>query len=122
MDAGRVDIVFTGADRIARNGDTANKIGTYGLAVSRAIRACRSTPPHRRPPSMPRRNGDEIPVEERAASENTSRFPALNPAFDVTPAELIDAVVTEEGVRRLSARRMRLLVLAAGYAGRGSTR
>jgi methylthioribose-1-phosphate isomerase len=101
MEAGRVDIVFTGADRIAANGDTANKIGTYGLAVLArhhdlpfVVVAPTSTI------DAEAQSGDAIPIEERGAAEITTRFPAFNPAFDITPAELIDAVVTEEGVRR----------------------
>ena len=101
MEAGRVDIACTGADRIAANGDTANKIGTYGLAVLArhhdvpfVVVAPTSTVDTDTP------TGDAIPIEERAPEEITARFPALNPAFDVTPAELIDAIVTEEGVRR----------------------
>jgi methylthioribose-1-phosphate isomerase len=101
MEAGRVDIVLTGADRIAANGDTANKIGTYGLAVLArhhdlpfVVVAPTSTV------DAEAQSGDAIPIEERGAAEITARFPAFNPAFDITPAELIDAVVTEEGVRR----------------------
>ena len=98
---GLVDVVLTGADRIAANGDTANKIGTYGLAVLArhhdvpfVVVAPTSTIDH------DALDGDAIPIEERSASEVSERFPAFNPAFDVTPAELIDAIVTEDGVRR----------------------
>ena len=98
---GLVDIVVTGADRIASNGDTANKIGTYSLAVlarhhdvTFAVVAPTSTVD---PDTV---DGAAIPIEERDAGEITSRFPAVNPAFDVTPAELIDAIVTEDGIRR----------------------
>ena len=101
MEAGRVDIVFTGADRIAANGDTANKIGTYGLAVLArhhdvpfVVVAPTSTL------DAEAASGDAIPIEERSAAEMSDRFPAFNPAFDITPAELIHAIVTEEGVRR----------------------
>jgi methylthioribose-1-phosphate isomerase len=101
MAAGEVDVVFTGADRIAANGDTANKIGTYGLAVLAShhglpfyVVAPSSTVDHATP------SGNEIPIEERAPSEVTARFPARNPAFDVTPADLITAIVTEHGVHR----------------------
>jgi methylthioribose-1-phosphate isomerase len=101
MARGLVDIVLTGADRIAANGDTANKIGTYGLAVLArhhdvpfVVVAPTSTIDH------DALDGDAIPIEERAPEEITTRFPAVNPAFDITPAELIDAIVTEEGVRR----------------------
>jgi methylthioribose-1-phosphate isomerase len=99
MAAGEVDLVVTGADRIARNGDAANKIGTYSLAVLAAH--------HRLPlyvvaptstvdPATP--DGAAIPIEERDPAEVTSRFRARNPAFDVTPAALIAAIVTEDGV------------------------
>ncbi|HZC75326.1 MAG TPA: S-methyl-5-thioribose-1-phosphate isomerase [Gaiellaceae bacterium] len=101
MAGGEVDLVVTGADRIAANGDTANKIGTYSLAVLAAHHAIpfyvvaptstldRGTP-----------DGSAIPIEERDPAELTSRFPARNPAFDVTPAALIAAIVTEGGVHR----------------------
>ena len=101
MAGGEVDCVVTGADRIAANGDTANKIGTYSLAVLAA---------HHRLPlyviaptssvDLATATGAEIPIEERAGAELTSRFPARNPAFDVTPAGLIAAIVTEHGVHR----------------------
>jgi methylthioribose-1-phosphate isomerase len=96
---GEVDVVVTGADRIARNGDTANKIGTYTLAVLANhhdlpfyVVAPSSTVDH----STTR--GAEIPIELRDPAEVSTRFPARNPAFDVTPAELITAIVTEHGV------------------------
>jgi len=99
--AGEVDCVLVGADRIAANGDTANKIGTYPLAVLSArhevpftVVAPTSTVDLETP------NGAEIPIEERDPAEVSSRFPARNPAFDVTPAELISAIVTELGVNR----------------------
>jgi methylthioribose-1-phosphate isomerase len=101
MSRGEVDCVVTGADRIAANGDAANKIGTYGLAVAAAhhglplyIVAPTSTIDLATP------TGAEIPIEERPATEVSARFPARNPAFDVTPADLIAAIVTEDGVRR----------------------
>jgi len=101
MARGEVDAVLTGADRIAANGDTANKIGTYTLAVL-AHR-------HRIPfyvvaPSstvdLATPTGSRIPIEERPGEEISVRFAARNPAFDVTPAELISVIVTEHGVRR----------------------
>jgi methylthioribose-1-phosphate isomerase len=101
MAAGEVDCVITGADRIAANGDTANKIGTYGLAVLAAHHGLPLyvvAPTSTLDPETP--SGGEIPIEERAAGEVTERFPARNPAFDVTPAELIAAIVTERGVHR----------------------
>ena len=101
MARGEVTHVLTGADRIAANGDTANKIGTYGLAVLAAhhgipfyVVAPTSTVDLTTP------TGDEIPIEERDSREVTTRFAARNPAFDVTPASLIAAIVTEQGVHR----------------------
>jgi methylthioribose-1-phosphate isomerase len=101
MAAGEVDAVLTGADRIAANGDTANKIGTYGLAVLAGhheipfyVVAPSSTVDHATA------TGAGIPIEERDPAEVTSRFPARNPAFDVTPAKLVTAIVTEHGVHR----------------------
>jgi methylthioribose-1-phosphate isomerase len=100
MAAGEVDCVVTGADRIAANGDTANKIGTYSLAV---LAAHHELPFYIVAPTstidLETATGADIPIEERAASELTARFPARNPAFDVTPAALITAIVTEHGVR-----------------------
>jgi methylthioribose-1-phosphate isomerase len=99
MGAGEVDIVITGADRIAANGDTANKIGTYGLAVlarHHGIPFLIVAPTSTIDPDAA--SGAAIPIEERDGAEVTTRFTARNPAFDVTPAELITAIVTEEGV------------------------
>jgi methylthioribose-1-phosphate isomerase len=101
MARGEVDCVVTGADRIAANGDTANKIGTYGLAVAAAHHGLPLyvvAPTSTLDPDTP--TGAEIPIEERAGAELTDRFEARNPAFDVTPAPLIAAIVTEEGVHR----------------------
>ena len=101
MGAGRVDLVITGADRIAANGDAANKIGTYGLAVlahHHEIPFVIVAPTSTIDPLA--RSGADIPIEERDGAEVTGRFPALNPAFDVTPARLIAAIVTEDGVHR----------------------
>jgi methylthioribose-1-phosphate isomerase len=101
MAGGEVDCVVTGADRIAANGDTANKIGTYSLAVLAAhhgiplfVVAPTSTV------DLATASGADIPIEERLGAELTTRFPARNPAFDVTPARLIAAIVTEHGVQR----------------------
>lgn len=107
MRKGEVQAVIVGADRIAANGDTANKIGTYGLAVlARAhevpfyVAAPLSTIDFQLP------TGDEIPIEERGAEEvilagSTRLAPegvaVYNPAFDVTPAPLITAIITERG-------------------------
>ncbi len=105
-----IDLVIVGADRIARNGDTANKIGTYGLAILAAhhgipfyVAAPRSTF------DFSIESGASIHIEERAASEVTAFggtvvAPAgaqvFNPAFDVTPGHLVTAFVTEYGVIR----------------------
>jgi methylthioribose-1-phosphate isomerase len=101
MAAGEVDCVITGADRIAANGDTANKIGTYSLAV---LARYHDLPLYIVAPSttvdLQTPDGSEIPIEERDAAEITERFAARNPAFDVTPAGLVEAIVTETGVHR----------------------
>jgi methylthioribose-1-phosphate isomerase len=99
MARGEVDCVLTGADRIAANGDTANKIGTYGIAVAarhHGVPLFVVAPTTTLDPDLP--SGSEIPIEERDPSEISERFPARNPAFDVTPAELVTAIVTEVGV------------------------
>jgi methylthioribose-1-phosphate isomerase len=101
MAAGEVDCVVTGADRIAANGDTANKIGTYSLAV---LASHHDIPLYVVAPTstvdLATATGAEIPIEERSGAELTTRFAARNPAFDVTPHELIAAIVTEHGVQR----------------------
>jgi len=101
MAAGEVDVVVTGADRIAANGDTANKIGTYSLAV---LAHHHGIPLYVVAPTstvdLATATGDEIPIEERDGAELSTRFNARNPAFDVTPADLISAIVTEDGVHR----------------------
>jgi len=101
MAAGEVDCVITGAVRFDANGDTANKIGTYSLAV---LARHHDLPLYIVAPSttvdLQTRDGSEIPIEERDAAEITERFAARNPAFDVTPAALIEAIVTEAGVHR----------------------
>jgi methylthioribose-1-phosphate isomerase len=104
----KVDCALVGADRIAANGDVANKIGTYGVAV-----LCRQhgLPLYVAAPSstldLGLENGAAIPIEERAAGEVTEvagtriapcGVPVYNPAFDVTPAQLVSAIVTEAGV------------------------
>ena len=101
MAGGEVDVVVTGADRIAANGDTANKIGTYSLAV---LAHHHGIPLYVVAPTstvdLATATGDEIPIEERDGAELSTRFNARNPAFDVTPADLISAIVTEDGVHR----------------------
>ncbi|MFH0910768.1 MAG: S-methyl-5-thioribose-1-phosphate isomerase [Planctomycetota bacterium] len=110
MQAGKVDLVITGADRVASNGDAANKIGTYGLAVlakAHKIPFYIAAPESTFDLSLP--NGQAIPIEERAPEEVTAPFgrriaprgvTAYNPAFDVTPARLITAIITEHGIIR----------------------
>lgn len=101
MAAGEVDCVVTGADRIAANGDTANKIGTYALAIAANhhelpfyVVAPTSTL------DADAETGADIPIEERDPTEVSARFPARNPAFDVTPGTMIAAIITEDGVHR----------------------
>jgi methylthioribose-1-phosphate isomerase len=101
MARGEVDCVVTGADRIAANGDTANKIGTYALAVlarHHDLPLYVVAPTSTVDPHTP--TGAEIPIEERDGAELTTHFKARNPAFDVTPAGLVSAIVTELGVHR----------------------
>jgi methylthioribose-1-phosphate isomerase len=101
MSRGEIDCVVTGADRIAANGDAANKIGTFSLALAAAhhgIPLYVVAPTSTVDPDTP--TGAEIPIEERDGAEVTARFVARNPAFDVTPAALIAAIVTEAGVHR----------------------
>jgi methylthioribose-1-phosphate isomerase len=108
MKEGRIDAVVTGADRIAANGDAANKIGTYSVAL---LAKAHGIPFYVAAPSstfdMTLASGDEIPIEEREPEEITCGFgrqtaPAnigvYNPAFDVTPAEHITAIITERGL------------------------
>ncbi|CAI8026408.1 Methylthioribose-1-phosphate isomerase [Geodia barretti] len=110
MRQGDVSCVITGADRVAANGDTANKIGTYSLAVlakENGIPFYVAAPTSTVDLSIP--SGDEIQIEERAGSEVTHfqgaptapvGVEAFNPAFDVTPHRYISAIVTENGVVR----------------------
>jgi methylthioribose-1-phosphate isomerase len=96
-----VDCVLTGADRIAANGDVANKIGTYALALAAShheIPLYVVAPTSTLDPSTA--TGLDVPIEDRDPSEISPRFPALNPAFDVTPGDLVSAIVTEHGVHR----------------------
>src|SRR3954452_12812040 len=99
MARGEVDCVVKGADRIATNGDTANKIGTYSLAV---LARHHEIPLYVVAPTSTvdreAASGAAIPIEERDPAEITARFAARNPAFDVPPGDLISAIVTEEGV------------------------
>ena len=108
MREGRVQAVVTGADRIAANGDAANKIGTYSVAV---LAKAHGIPFYVAAPSstfdLSIDSGEAIPIEERDSEEITHGFgkqtapegiDVYNPAFDVTPAELIRAIITERGV------------------------
>jgi methylthioribose-1-phosphate isomerase len=108
MREGRIDAVITGADRIAANGDTANKIGTFSVATLAKVFGI---PFYVAAPAttfdLSIATGADIPIEERAAEEVTNGLgvrtaPAgvhvYNPAFDVTPAELITAIITDRGV------------------------
>ncbi len=108
MQRGEIDCVIVGADRIVANGDVANKIGTYTLAV---LAHAHQIPFYVAAPSstidLTLATGDEIPIEERAASEVTHfagqlvapvGVAAAHPAFDVTPHTLISAIITEQGV------------------------
>jgi methylthioribose-1-phosphate isomerase len=110
MARGDVDLIVTGADRIAANGDTANKIGTYSLAVLAAhhrVPFYVAAPYSTIDPALA--SGAEIPIEERDGAEvrrvgaqqtAPGGSPVFNPAFDVTPARLIAAIITERGVVR----------------------
>jgi methylthioribose-1-phosphate isomerase len=110
MAQGEVDVILVGADRIAANGDTANKVGTYPLAVlaqRHGIPFYICAPTSSIDPETP--NGAGIEIEERSADEVLSvrgvriappGTDVRNPAFDVTPAELITGIATEEGVVR----------------------
>ncbi|MFL5869854.1 MAG: S-methyl-5-thioribose-1-phosphate isomerase [Solirubrobacterales bacterium] len=96
--SGRVDAVVVGADRIAANGDVANKIGTYPIAAVAARHSVPfyvAAPVSTIDPQTP--DGAAIPIEERDPAEVASGAAALNLAFDVTPAELVTAILTERG-------------------------
>jgi methylthioribose-1-phosphate isomerase len=99
MARGQVDRIVVGADRIAANGDVANKVGTYPLAVladRHGIPFYVAAPLSTIDPATP--DGAAIPIEERDPAEVLAEGDAFNPAFDVTPAELVTAIVTEAGV------------------------
>ncbi|MCH8893293.1 MAG: S-methyl-5-thioribose-1-phosphate isomerase [Chloroflexi bacterium] len=110
MHRGEIGCVITGADRIAANGDTANKIGTYTLAVlakENGIPFYVAAPTSTVDMNLP--NGDEIEIEERSPSEVTEfrgvpiapeGVEALNPGFDVTPNRYVSAIITEAGIAR----------------------
>lgn len=108
MKKGKIDWVIVGSDRIAANGDVANKIGTYNLAVLARYHGVKfMVVAPTTTVDMTIATGDEIPIEQRSNEEVLSLAgkriaaegaEAWNPAFDVTPAELVDAIVTEKGV------------------------
>ncbi len=118
---GKVDVVITGADRIASNGDAANKIGTYPLAV---LAKHHNVPFLVAAPGstfdMTLADGSAIPIEQRASQEITEGFgrrtapkdvKTYSPAFDVTPAELITAIITERGaIRPVDAQHVRAML------------
>jgi methylthioribose-1-phosphate isomerase len=108
MRTGQVDVVIFGADRVAANGDVANKIGTYKLAVvarENGIPVYAVVPTSTIDLDLP--TGDDIPIEERGAEEVThvgetviapANVPVYNPAFDITPYRYLTGIVTEEGI------------------------
>ena len=110
MSRTKIDAVITGADRVAANGDAANKIGTYGLAIAakhHGVPFYIAAPLSTFDASCP--CGAKIPIEERAADEvrkiggqyiTPPDVKVWNPAFDVTPSELIAGIITERGVIR----------------------
>jgi methylthioribose-1-phosphate isomerase len=130
--SGTVDAVIVGADRIAANGDTANKVGTYGLALAAARHGVPfyiAAPLTTFDPAT--RHGAAIPIEFRAASEvggfagqrwTPDGADSYNPAFDVTPTDLITAFITERGILRppFSAAIARTLAAEAVDAGRAA--
>jgi len=108
MRAGKINMIITGADRIATNGDAANKTGTYGLSV---LAKAHGIPFYIAAPSstfdLKTKTGKDIPIEQRSADEirfcgskqtSPNGVDIYNPAFDVTPAENITAIITERGV------------------------
>jgi methylthioribose-1-phosphate isomerase len=108
MSKGWVQAVIVGCDRVAANGDVANKIGTYGVAL---LAKAHNIPFYVAAPistiDLSTKTGKDIPIEERSSEEITEGFGTLtapkgvnvfNPAFDVTPAELITAIITEKGI------------------------
>jgi methylthioribose-1-phosphate isomerase len=129
MQRGRIDCVVVGADRIAANGDTANKIGTYSAAVlahAHGLPFYVAAPTSTIDLTIP--SGVDIPIEERNASEVTEfrgvrtappDTRAANPAFDVTPAHLIEGIITECGVARQPMSGALADMVASRRGGRG---
>jgi len=110
MKDGKVDAIIVGADRIVSNGDTANKIGTYALAV---LAKAHGIPFYVSAPTttldLTKKTGKEIVIEQRNPKEVThpqgypiakESYPVYNPAFDVTPGKLITAIIVESGICR----------------------
>lgn len=110
MKQGSIDLVMVGTDRIAANGDVANKIGTYGLAL---LAKAHQIPFYVAGPistiDLETATGEDIPIEERAGEEITHAFglqtapdqvKVYNPAFDITPNELVTGIITEKGILR----------------------
>jgi methylthioribose-1-phosphate isomerase len=128
MSKGEVDVIVVGADRIAANGDVANKIGTYPLAVlakRHGIPFYVAAPLSTFDPDIP--DGSRIPIEERPAAEVTGYggkrwapegVAVRNPAFDVTPADLVTGFITEKGVV-LAPDRQRIAALLSAGSARG---
>jgi methylthioribose-1-phosphate isomerase len=128
MKEGRVQLVIVGADRIASNGDTANKIGTYGVAL---LAKAHRIPFYVAAPSstfdLTIASGEQIPIEQRDPREVTHGFgratapegvKVYNPAFDVTPAALVAGIVTEKGlIRPVNAENIKRMMAAAPLAG-----
>lgn len=129
--SGEIDAVITGADRIAANGDVANKVGTYPLALAaqaNGVPFIVAAPTSTIDLDTP--NGDAIPIELRSASEvlevNGARIApedtdAYNPAFDVTPVSLVSAIVTEFGIVRPSVDDLRTFVETSREAAEGGS-
>ena len=124
LKTGKVGAVVTGADRIAANGDTANKIGTYQIAVlarENNVPFYIAAPVSTFDLSIP--DGDHIPIEERSAAEVTQiqgvriapDVPAAHPAFDVTPSRYIAAIFTERGVARAPYKQSLAALAAASH-------
>jgi methylthioribose-1-phosphate isomerase len=132
MKEGRIQLVITGADRIAANGDSANKIGTYGVAV---LAKAHGIPFYIAAPSstfdLKLATGTAIPIEQREAREIThgmgkqtapEGIKVYNPAFDVTPASLITGIITEKGlVQPVTEERIRGVLAQPGTASNASS-
>jgi methylthioribose-1-phosphate isomerase len=124
MREGKIQLVFVGADRIAANGDTANKIGTYSIAVLARVHGI---PFYVAAPSssfdLRIQDGSQIPIEQRDPREITEGLGKViapqgirvyNPAFDVTPADLIAGIITEKGLIQPVKQELIRQVLACG--------